>query len=360
MHVDWRWIKQRPHFLAEQVSRKRRVLVLYRLNPRRFWISRNRSGVRRLPFVPIPSKGVSALKLMNGVAQRAWLWIICLIYRPTIIWVTFPTLYEYIPRRFAELPIVYDCMDDAAAFSSAPATRTAIRQMEKRLVNQASVVICSSQHLVDDVSRRYEAKNKAVLIRNALPDALASRMERWGTVIPAKNKITLDIAYFGTISDWIDFSLLCWCLDQMPGLRIHLIGPLSTDPIRCRRLSYHPPIDHSVLMREVQGYDGFIVPFHISPLIHAVDPVKLYEYLALGREVFVRFYPELERFRSFVHFYETPKQIYELLTRFERGELPRKAGTLAVDSFLKGNTWAVRGQLVEQVLENITGGAQRS
>ena len=47
MHVDWRWIKQRPHFLAEILSEDLDLAVVHPLKRGRSALPENHSAVTR-------------------------------------------------------------------------------------------------------------------------------------------------------------------------------------------------------------------------------------------------------------------------------------------------------------------------
>ena len=62
MHVDWDWIKQRPHFLAEQLSLHFDVRVIYAFaRNRSLLVKRQGENVRTLPMIRLPFR------------QRFWL-----------------------------------------------------------------------------------------------------------------------------------------------------------------------------------------------------------------------------------------------------------------------------------------------
>jgi hypothetical protein len=67
MNVDWGWIKQRPHFLAETLSLENDVIVLYPYAWRRTHITKNKkNGLKVAPFFSIPfSATISTLRKIN-------------------------------------------------------------------------------------------------------------------------------------------------------------------------------------------------------------------------------------------------------------------------------------------------------
>ena len=94
-----------------------------------------------------------------------------------------------------------------------------------------------------------------------------------------------------------------------------------------------------------------------NPLIEAVDPVKLYEYIAFGKEVISIQYPEVERFGAFVHFYRAQSEFVEIVGKFARGALPRRNHPLQRKTFLAENTWEKRGEQIIQLLSRVRAGA---
>src|SRR3954471_3757692 len=87
MHVDWRWIKQRPHFMAEELSRRTdRILVLYVPTWRRSRVVSAPSTIQRFP-IPVVPRWTSWLgRLWNRTIGRAAVWLIALVFRPTVTW----------------------------------------------------------------------------------------------------------------------------------------------------------------------------------------------------------------------------------------------------------------------------------
>jgi hypothetical protein len=88
--------------------------------------------------------------------------------------------------------------------------------------------------------------------------------------------------------------------------------------------------------------DCFIMPFRITPLIEAVDPVKLYEYIALRRPIITVYYDEISYLEPFVHFYRTREEYFDLLERLIHKELPAKGDDIVVRDFLKKSSWISR------------------
>jgi len=194
---------------------------------------------------------------------------------------------------------------------------------------------------------------KLSLVRNGVSQAL---IETTGAVaaIEAAPGNRLQIAYFGTIAEWLNFDVLLAALDNNPHVEFHLVGPISIANVpRHERLKFHKPMRHDELARFAAYFDGFVMPFRLNPLTEAVDPVKLYEYLAFGKEVIAVRYKEIERFSPFVHFYRSLPEFLELIDRLALRTIERKNTATERSAFLAQSTWHARCNQVCQLLAGL-------
>lgn len=353
MHVDWRWIKQRPQFLAEAIASTHDVLAMYRVNPRRGGFPANRSPVARLPLLPIPSARRPAFAYVDAPAQRTWLAVVARVFRPDVVWLTHPLLLSYLPSSLNQVPLVYDCMDDALGFTGDSRAFERIRRLERQLVQRSSLTLCSSDHLCTVVTERHAPvdSTKVMIVRNGLSDELLNRTDDGCGASCAEESVRsgasgrpIRVAYVGTIAEWLDTHAILRCLDAIDRLEIDLIGPVAAPRVAHPRLRYRGVVDHASLVTEVRQYDALAMPFIVTDLIRSVDPVKLYEYLAFGKEVISVRYDGLDRFAPYVHFYQTPEDLVRLLRRLRDGALPLRNQASTVRPFLARNTWAERAR----------------
>lgn len=367
MAVDWRWIKQRPQHLAEQLARRHHVLAVYRPSPRRFAWPHNRSPVRRIPLLPTLVQG-PLRRHVDPWVQRRWLAAVAALFRPDVIWLGHPLLWPLLSSEdglsgiaagahrlgsgsrslASQRPLIYDCMDDVLALTPPGVTTDEVRAAEAQLVQAAARIVVSSQCLAQRLQERYgdDLSSKLVLVRNGGGGRYAPLPED-----PRADSV-LRIGYVGTIGAWFDWDSLSHCLAALPTLQIHLIGPIEADhPLRAHpRIISHGPVEHSQLSARMQPLHGLVMPFLRTPIVEAVDPVKLYEYLATGRPVFSASYPEVDRFAPHVYFYRQPDELLAWLRALQAGSLPPRTGGDERARFLRDNSWEHRGQELEVVL----------
>lgn len=348
-HIDWRWIKQRPQFIAEGLARSYDVEVAYRRLWRRSQLVHDEPMLVTHPIWRLPFRRFARSAAISRELERRRIERLVERWRPDVVWLCYPSFYDRLPtslRRSAR--VVYDCMDDATAFAFGH-ERERVSECESALLDEAALVLCSSARLAEDLRARGAPGDRLQVVRNAYagevlpPVDLRSRAQRGDR---------LRAGYAGTIARWIDFDSLLAGLDALPGLEIQLLGPMESNVVLPRhpRLSHRGPVPHEAVPRAARDWDVLLMPFVRSPLIERVDPVKLYEYINLDRPIVATRYPEIARFDAFADLYSTPHELIERLrTQFES---PRRKYTPAQRSdFLAENAWANRVRDIVGLLE---------
>lgn len=101
------------------------------------------------------------------------------------------------------------------------------------------------------------------------------------------------IGFYGAIAAWVDVQFLC-------GLGTHfiveLLGPVSVEikiPHKSSIILYKPR-SHEATIELAKRWKCGLILFKQSTLTDCVDPVKLYEYMALGLPVVATRLKELE------------------------------------------------------------------
>jgi len=113
------------------------------------------------------------------------------------------------------------------------------------------------------------------------------------------------IGFFGDISEkTIDMALVEFVAEKLPDMSLVFAGSISADVHRLRRL-------HNVYLLGQKPYnqiplygkefDVAIMPWNKSKWIRFCNPVKIKEYLALGKPVVSTYYPEIEPYTDLVY-----------------------------------------------------------
>lgn len=347
MGIDWEWIYQRPQVIAEYLSKDYDVTAAY---PVKIWdrtviknVKRKPADIHKLKIFILPFQRKS--KLIGRIADWYQRNLLKDYQNYDYIYIGYPVAIEYIPKDYKGL-IIYDCMDEHEQMCPDQDMRGKVVKDEETLLQRSDVVIVSSQNLLQ---KKTNICNKRInLVRNGTDLAKIYEVKK------AAIKKQYIIGYVGTIAEWFDHELIVKSTQKHENLEYHLIGPCNTlNHGENRKIIYDGVIEHAKLQFYVKDYDCLIMPFIVNEIVKAVDPVKLYEYVAFGKCIIGTYYDELEYFREYVYFYRTEEE-YDALVRemIEQG-FPPKYNEKQQKEFLEKNNWQERYNVIHQLMKQM-------
>jgi glycosyltransferase involved in cell wall biosynthesis len=326
--VSWSYRFQRPQHLARALARAGHP-VLYvdgflrsRLLPSRH-ILQTQGGVHvlrmRVPGRPDPYREPLD---PSAAARMAEVILAGLRHeKPLMVLVQLPFWAELgreLARRLG-IPLVYDRIDLHVGFPGVPA---GIESVEARLIREADLVCATAGALAE---RPREVSPKVLLLPNGVELAAFSSpaAARGEAEAPA-------IGYVGALGPWFDVEALSEAAGALPGWSFRLAGRVEDPEVAALadlpNLRTVGEIPFADVPQFLAGLDVALVPFRDLPLTRAVDPVKLYEALAMGLPVVARRLPETERWAEpLVYLYDDPAGFVRQLRRAVAGRSPELA-----------------------------------
>ncbi|NMI03850.1 glycosyltransferase family 1 protein [Paenibacillus sp. SZ31] len=354
MHVEWDWIKQRPHFLYEELTKHfsidlfpiRKLYTAKRVhNNRNVYRDSQVLNINKLPY----SGKIKSLKwcerFINSISLKQ-------LHHYDVIWITSPLILEFIPKHLIEQKkVVYDCMDDFTQFYCEDSNFKYFQSLERELLKYSDLIIASSNYLKEKLLQNYGLTKKVFVINNGISTYLmnTSLMEKESTIKTDFVHRHFNIIYFGTVSNWMDFDLILQVLNEIPEVKVTIIGPIEVDVPNHPRLEFLGLIEHDQLKVHAEYADAFIMPFILNDLIRSVDPVKMYEYIFFMKPILSINYEEMIKFLPFVQLYETVHELVEMIRTLIKHELeliPQQK----VIHFLEQNTWEKRAKQISELL----------
>ncbi|MDA3733216.1 glycosyltransferase [Niameybacter massiliensis] len=308
--VNWKWIKQRPHFIAEGLADEGIEVEYISLTPffkqkiDKFPEANKNVFVNDKYVIPLASK-ISLIETINRC------YIQNIIDKPyDVIIITHPIQYQYLKKTLEYNPrIIYDCMDNIPYFYEKE-YRNKIIELENEICKKVDNIIVSSFYLKDKMINQYGIEeNKITVICNAVARDLVERKykvipEEW--ILKKKN-----IVYIGTIGKWLDIDLLIKYAIANKDENIYLIGPKENElKVLPSNIYLLPPIEHKYIVSIIEQAEILIIPFKSGELIDAVDPVKIYEYKSLNKYVLCSRWKEMIKHEDdeTIYFYEDLKE----------------------------------------------------
>ena len=348
MGINWYWIRQRPQIVAEMLSKDYDITVAYY---KEIFVKQSlrKDNDELENSIPVPAIPYRDKNLLAYHTQKMFFYkTMRSIQEYDIVWISHPLLYRYVPRSYRG-KIVYDCMDNHEALCADNKVQKKIHNVESALTQRADMILASSSGLAEKM-RIIGGGEKVLLVRNGFP------LKEMHPPQPVSRKETKSykIGYFGTIAEWFDFPLLLNSLDKFPELEYHLWGPVSGIQLpRHTRLKYGGVVEHRQLWENVKDMDCLIMPFKVNDLIRDVDPVKLYEYISMGKSIISVSYEEITRFHPYVYFYNTEKEYQNIVSGLIRKKIDCLYDTVEQKRFLSCNSWEERYQEIKAGLVNI-------
>ncbi len=250
--IAWEGIKQRPHQIALQLAKA---------GIETFWGDPERRADSPHPLLHI--LGPNDEVCLRGAAV--------VVYYPH----HYPRLADY-DQPF----VVYDVLDDISIHAESdrvqglPSGQRAVDYHQSLLV-EADLVITSSEVL----QRRIQPQRPDVrLIPNGVD------LAHFTPAPPPANPAPV-IGFHGAVAAWFDLDLLAEVARLRPGYQFRLIGPASISLATLTRLSnvtHRQTVPYEKITNQVARFDVGILPFKLTDLTHAVRPLKVLEYLAMG------------------------------------------------------------------------------
>ncbi len=347
-HINWEWIKQRPQFIAEELSKYYDVFVLYPHNyNKKGFQKKNETNLStaKYYYLPLISR-VKCLSKINVLLKKIIISRKIKEFHPEILFLTLPDQINEMPNQYEGM-IVYDCMDDHAAFYTNEDKKAEIIKMEQNMVSRAHRIFVSSENLRNVLILRYGnyISDKIFLCRNGYSGEVKKNV---GDFQFNNDKYT--ICYFGTISNWFNLEYIEKSLKEFDNIKYLLVGPLDKVVIpNCDGIEYVGTVEHNQLYDVVKNADCFVMPFILNELIKSVDPVKFYEYINFNKNILTIRYDEIERFEEFVYFYTDYKSYVNQLRAMMDNPCIKYDERERVQ-FLEKSSWSSRVEEMKEII----------
>jgi hypothetical protein len=213
-------------------------------------------------------------------------------FKDYFLWIGTPAAASYLDL-FKPALMVYNPVDRYSAFPFV--NKLKIREYEKKIAAKADLIICTSEAIRNDF---LPLNNSAITFTHGVDfdhwnsaannESIPSDIKKVGKPI---------IGYFGSLSsDVLNFKLVLKVADKYPHTNIVLIGRKTKDSAQIEKKTNIHLLgfkEYKLLPLYLKQFDVCLIPFHVNELMEGVDPIKLREYLCLGKPVVSTGLPEV-------------------------------------------------------------------
>ncbi len=173
----------------------------------------------------------------------------------------------------------FDAMDDFPEFYKG-LSRCSMKHVEKRIASHVDHVFASSTAISHKFLQSVKIFNGYNM--KTLPESQPSRSGIFGFV--------------GSIGQWFDWNMVLMLAKAFPNNTVRLIGPCF---IRCpellpQNIEMLPECSQPEAIEYIKQFQLGLIPFKKNQLTKGIDPIKYYEYRAMGLPVLTTHFGEME------------------------------------------------------------------
>ncbi|MDH4231606.1 MAG: glycosyltransferase [Nitrospirota bacterium] len=261
------------------------------------------------------------------------------------IWLDSPLfgyLLDVIPHRKSVLRIA----DELSGF---PELGPNIMEAERRLIKKVDLVVATARELVDKAAG-FGAK-KTLLLPNGV-DFGRFAEDRSGIPAELASIPCPRVTYVGSIEHWFSEEWVAYSAARLPDVSFVIIGKYAKGSFpaleRLPNVFLLGKRSYPDIPSYLKHSQAGMIPFKKLPFIEAVNPIKLYEYMACGLPVVSTRWKALEEISSPAFLADTKEEFAHLLRNALVTSPEQKEGFVR---FARENSWAKRLELVTGYLE---------
>lgn len=294
---------QRPQHIAKNLS-ENNCLVFYevttvtdkvrtykKIQDNLYLINFNNTGIKHLLFSQL--KSVSKSKYIQ--------------FYSTDSTISLKSLKEYINDGFK---IIYEYIDDLSPLligtKELPVNLKEKYDYMLQDTENIFVVVTADEIEKDVITKR--GTEKLVFSCNGVDYKHFNKIDKnfafdksYLNILNSKKPI---IGYYGALASWFDYELIKYLALKRPGYNIVLLGIKYDDSFDKAGLNKYSNIyflgskDYSVLPNYASNFNVCTIPFLINDITQATSPLKLFEYMALGKPIVTTAMKECKKYES--------------------------------------------------------------
>lgn len=219
----------------------------------------------------------------------------------------------------------------------------ALEIMEEELLKDSDIVFATAKNLMDKAK---EFRDEVIYLPNGVN---YFDFDRNNYIMPSEF-ISNDkrVVYVGAIAEWLDHELINYCTKELPEVKFYFIGPGVNNNIEIRKNVFLlGKKDYSNIPDYIYHSNVAIIPFKINELTDAINPVKLYEYLAVGTPVVTTNFKEVSIINGPFNIAENKEQFLNMIrTNLFNSEYRAEE----LKEFASNNSWQSKFNIINEML----------
>lgn len=165
------------------------------------------------------------------------------------------------------------------------------------------------------------------------------------------------IGYYGALASWSDYELIKYLAEKREEYSIVLLGIKYDDSLEKSKICDYKNVyflgkrDYDILPNYANKFAVCMIPFKINDITRATSPVKLFEYMALGKPIVTTDMDECRKYKS-VMIANTKEEFVELIDKsIKMNEIDDINYFKLLQKEALENTWSEKSTSIINLLE---------
>lgn len=249
----------------------------------------------------------------------------------------------YLKEHVKYNKLIHRLSDEKSGFKSFFST---LAKLEEELLRESDVIFATAK-VLEDKARKYS--DRVYYLPNGVN---YDNFQKESYEMPKEYEAYSNskrVIYIGAISEWLDCEMIEEALKNNENVEFFFIGPDKgvLEPLkRYNNLHILGKRPYESLPDYLNFSHCAIIPFKKNKLTDAINPVKLYEYLACGIPTVTSDYKEINYVKGPFFIAKNPVEFSNLITK----AIELEQNVEELKNFAKANDWNSR---VDEILKKI-------
>jgi hypothetical protein len=211
-----------------------------------------------------------------------------------IVWIYSPFHISYY-SIFSDALKIYECYDEYQLNPDGSMNIDVVKK-EKVILDNSDIVFVTSRRLFESRSKLH---SYVFNIGNGVDtDFFINILKNSSEPTDLKGIPHPRILYVGNLGSWLDEKMIIHSVDKLPEMQFIFLGPVSNNELakklKMRKNVYFLGVrEYKEVPLYIKWCDVCIAPFKLNKFTVNVNPLKVYEYLYIGKPVVATPLPEL-------------------------------------------------------------------
>jgi glycosyltransferase involved in cell wall biosynthesis len=274
-------------------------------------------------------------------------------FKNPILWLNNPCSFELIGKINLK-KIIYHCIDDFVAEKKNQRRQRTMLAFENQLIERADIIFASSRALYD---RHIRINTNTYLLPSGVDERFIKQGLENKTIRLPEDISSIPnprIGVLGLFGEKLDTQLIEYIAGLKQDWSIILIGPVLLRKIlnlsKYKNVYFLGMKNKEEIPLYIRALDVCLIPYKLNDFTKAVSPLKLFEYLALGKPVVATTLPDLEEYNGLIKIAAAKEDFARCIN--DCLEERQEAIVEARIRIASENTWDKRLEKSSQIISN--------